>query len=391
MVDNSKIDVLGVDFDKEKISSVELATYGSGLLSMLDVYPNCGGGDITTDFCDNFSSWYRCDRVDLHERIGVILGKDYGKKVFAQKLHFNCGKWTCPACYLRVALREAGKMTARLEAMSKILKEAGESYEIEHIVVSLSPDDYGISDEKVLRAKKIKALADLGIVDGGLLFHGSRHRRYERIKGVIFRQIATDWSPHGHFMGFVPKGYKCRDCDHKNRCVAGCGGFDDRRWQYYKDTGIYVKVLYEKRKSVFWTCAYQLNHISIKKDAKRVHTVTWLGKCSTRKLHIAVEKKKLKCPICGYELKKSIYIGKKYHATDRGSPDYVSCSLEDLEEEINGVKTVVWLDAPRRSFVRSSEGDEPLYGSMEWLKIHGHGYSESGSQNRSGFYGESSL
>jgi hypothetical protein len=275
--------------------------------------------------------------------------------------------------------------------MSKILKEAGESYEIEHIVVSLNPKDFGISDEKVLRAIAGKALADLGIVDGGLLFHGSRHRRYELIKGVTFRQIGTDVSQHYHFMGFVPDGYKCRDCPNKSKCIAGCGGFDDRRWQYYKETGIYVKVMFEKRISVFWTCAYQLNHVSIKKDAKRVHTVTWLGRCSTRKLHIAVEKKKLVCPICGYELKKSIYVGKKNMVTTRSSPDYVSCSLEDLEEEIDGVMTVVWLDAPRRSFTRSSEGEEPIYGSMEWLKIHGHGYSESGSQNRGDSYGESSF
>lgn len=54
----------------------------------------------------------------------------------------------------------------------------------------------------------------------------------------------------------------------------------------------------------------------------------------------------------------------------------MSSSLEDLEEEINGVKTVVWLDAPKRSFFRSSEGEEPIFGSMEWLKIHGRGRSE---------------
>jgi hypothetical protein len=359
----SEIDVFSVDFDKEKISDVELAVFGSGLL---DLYPLVGGGEITNDYCDHFSGYYVCDRVDLHELVGKRLGKDYAGKVYVRKVHFNCGKWVCPSCYRRIALREARKVEVRLEANSKLLKETSESSEIYHVVVSLSPKDYGISDEKVLRAKAKKALEELGIFDGGMMFHGSRHRRYEQIKGGVFRQIGTDWSPHYHFLGFIKDGYKCRDCKRKSNCLAGCGGFDDRRWQYYKETGIYVKVL-PKRKSVFWTAAYQLNHVSIKAVKvgvkTRSHIVTYIGSCSCRKLHIKVEKQKLICPICQYELKRSIYNGKKYFATDRNSSDYVCDSLEDLEED--GV--VVWSDAPKRSFVRSV-GDEPRYGSMEWLR-----------------------
>jgi len=326
------------------------------------LYPNCGYGDITNSYCDNFSSHYICDRVDLHELIGQKLGKDYKNKMFIRNIHFNCGKWTCPACYLRVALRQAGKVETRLKAMSKILRETDlAGSKVEHIVVSLPKADYEILDEKVLRAKMIKALNDLGITDGALLFHGSRHRKYEWIKGVVFRQIGTDWSPHGHFLGVVPKGYKCRDCKRKSNCLAGCGGFDDRRWQYFQKTGIYVKIMYEKRKSVFWTASYQLNHISVKRDAKRVHTVTYIGACSTRKLHVEVEKRKLVCPICKYELRRAVYVGKEIFVTDRASPDYVGCFLADYKE-------TDWIDAPKHSFIAKPVGVEPRYGSMEWLR-----------------------
>jgi hypothetical protein len=215
------------------------------------------------------------------------------------------------------------------------------------------------------------ALEALGVFGGVMIFHGSRHRRYEQIKGGVFRQIALDWSPHFHVLGFIRGGYKCRGCKRKNNCLEGCGGFDDRRYQNFLKDGFYVKVL-PKRKTVFGTAWYQLNHASVKKDVKRFHVAKWFGVCSYRKLKVKVEKKAHVCPICQYELKHFDYFGKKRFALDRNSSDYVRVSLEDLEED--GV--VVWRESPKRSFHRSSVGEEPKYGSMAWVKSVRHRYSE---------------
>jgi hypothetical protein len=347
MVDFSRVDVFSVDFDKEKISDVELAVSGSGLL---DLYPLVGSGlTATNSYCGNFSGFYVCDRVDLHERIGKMQGMDYRGKVFVRKVHFNCGKPLCPVCYRGDwAVREARKVVARLEATSKMLKMSSpESSEVEHVVVSISPKDYGISDEKVLRAKAKRALEELGFLGGGSVFHGSRHRRYEQIRGGVFRQIAADWSPHYHYLGFLKGGYKCRDCKRKSDCLAGCGGFDDRRWQYYLKTGIYVKVL-PKRKSVYHTAWYEVNHASIRKGAERSVVVVWMGIAGYRKVKVKVEKLKALCPVCQYELKKSRYNGKKCFATSRLSSGYVRDSMEDLEED--GI--CVWSEIPKPSFYR---------------------------------------
>ena len=367
MVGCSKVDVLSVDFDKDKVSGVELSVYDSNLL---DLYPLVGSDlKATNDYCGNFRGYYICDRVDLHELIGKKLGKDYANKVFVHKVHFNCGKPLCPVCYRGSwDVRQARKMETRLKATSEMLKKScPTSGEIEHIVVSISPKDYGIMDEKVLRAKAKKALEELGFIGGGFIFHGSRHRRYEQIKGGAFRQIGTDWSPHYHILGFLKDGYKCRDCKRKNNCLAGCGGFDDRRWQYYLKTGIYVKVL-EKRKTIGGTAWYQLSHASVRKGAKRSHVVTWMGICGYRKMKVKIEKSKQICPICQHDLKRSLYNGNKHFVTNRYSFDYVQDSLEDYKED----GMIVWSDAPKRSFVPSSVGDEPRYGFVEWLKSVRH-------------------
>jgi hypothetical protein len=239
-------------------------------------------------------------------------------------------------------------MEARLVRASERL-----GLEVEHISISINPRDYGVGDEKVLRAMVQKAMDDLGIVGGGLIFHGSRHRRFERIKGSGFRQFGMDWSPHDHVLGFIRGGYTCRDCDRKSNCLKGCGGFDDRRWQYYQKTGIYVKVMYQKRRTIYGTAWYQLHHASIKRDAKRAHVVTWHGVCSYRKMGaVKVVKSAGECPICKRLLENGVYTGKKNFVLNRYSPDYERDSMQDLVE--NGL--VVWYVVPKRSRESYAEG-----------------------------------
>jgi hypothetical protein len=345
---------MGLDSSELKVSHAELDVCASNLAN----FPLVGNGEITNEYCGKFSSYYGCDQLELHAMIGRRQGKDYADKIFIHKVHFSCDKPSCPVCArYGWAIREAHKIEKRLEVASKDLGEP------EHIVCSISPKDYGISDEKVLRAMAEKALADRGIIGGVLLFHGSRKRRFEHLKGGVFRQIGLDWKPHYHVLGFIQGGYKCRDCKRKSNCLKDCGGFDDRSWQQFAKGGIYVKVE-PKRKTIFGTAWYQLHHASLGKKNKRSHVATWFGACSYRKLKVKVEKKKHVCRVCQYELKRFEYVGKKSFATDRDSPDYVRDSMENYYED--GVPA--WHEAPKRAFVRKTVCDEPKYGSMEWLK-----------------------
>lgn len=368
---------LSEEFGKVRFNEVKVT-------NPLKRYPLVGGGEITNSYCGNFSGFYVCDRADLHELIGKKLGRDYVNKVFVRKVHFNCGKPSCPVCYRYGSiLRLSHKGKARLEATSKMLEVSSpKSSEILHIVVSISPKDYGILDEKVLRAKAVKALKELRIIGCGLIFHGSRHRRYEQIRSNVFRQIATDWSPHYHLVGFIQNGYECYDCKRKSNCLAGCGGFDDRRWQYYQKTGIYVKVL-AKRKTIFGTLSYQLNHASIRQGVERAHIITWMGICAYRKMKVEDVKSKGTCGICGHELKQFLYSGKHCFVTARDAFGYMHESLEDYRED--GV--VVWIEAPKRWFVPSFVGGKPKRKLHDVVSYDGQ-YSEEDSRSLFKFMAE---
>jgi rRNA maturation endonuclease Nob1 len=73
-----------------------------------------------------------------------------------------------------------------------------------------------------------------------------------------------------------------------------------------------------KRKTIFGTAWYQLNHSTIRTNVKRPHACTWFGVCSYRKLKVKVEKKKDLCPICGEELIKLHYMGIRHIVKEKG-------------------------------------------------------------------------
>jgi hypothetical protein len=99
------------------------------------------------------------------------------------------------------------------------------------------------------------------------------------------------------FYASVAGGYGCRSCARKSSCAAGCGGFDDMNWRLFKKDGWYVRVL-PKRKSVFGTAWYQLNHASIQVGMRRSHCVTYVGVCAKRLYRSEVVENKPLCPIC---------------------------------------------------------------------------------------------
>jgi hypothetical protein len=281
-----------------------------------------GNGEVTNGFCGKYMRFKGCLRVELHNLI-TLGGVNYKDKVFVRKVHHWCNKPSCPICFKRGwAVREAGNVEARLAEASKRFGL------VEHVVASVPLRDYGLSFE-VLRSKTIRALNVRGVIGGVLIFHGFR---YNFCNGWY-------WSPHFHVLGFVLGGYgRCRGC--KKICFKGCGGFEDRTRKFYEKDGYIVKVL-GKRKTVFGTAWYQLNHSSVKVNSVRFHVASWFGVCSYRKLKVTVEKRKDVCPICQHDLIGIRYFGVKRFVLNFNSFDYVRDSVEDYEED----GRVVWVES----------------------------------------------
>jgi hypothetical protein len=302
-------------------------------------FPLIGGGVVShPETCGKYSHSIGCLDVATHATVGY-------DGIFARKIHMSCFGYRCPICYRSTAWREAVKVAARLNVASERLH-----LPIEHISVSFPESMYPIGDEKKYRKIYMKALKELGIGDGFNIFHSARHRRYERVNGdpatkyTGFRQYATDFACHYHLLGFVKGGFNCREC--KTKCFEGCGGLNDRRWQYYLKTGIYVKVIvkdehkYEIRRSAKWTAYYQLGHASIvNKDAKRVKIGFWSGACSYSKMgKIKVVKEPVECPLCAEANVRKIcerlkYTGKKNFILNRYDPNYQRDTIEKPFED----------------------------------------------------------
>ena len=301
-----KPSVLEDDFDEEPENTTQFS-YGDFQL--------VGHGKVTNVFCGKYLRFKGCLRVDLHNLI-TLDGKSYKGKVFTRKVHHFCHKPSCPVCFKSGwAIRQAGNIEGRLAEASKRFGL------VEHIVASVPVSDYGLSLE-ALRKKVDKILLARGVIGGVKIFHGFRYNLRKR----------WYWSPHFHVLGFVLGGYsRCRNCKRKWNCLKGCGGFDDRSYQNFLKDGYYVKVL-GKRKTVFGTAWYQLNHSSIDVTKKRFHVSTWFGVCSYRKLKVTVEKRKELCPICQHDLIGIDYHGIRSFVKDRCSAEYKQDSFEDYEE-----------------------------------------------------------
>jgi hypothetical protein len=257
------------------------------------VFRLVGHGEVTNpNTCGKIVSMKGCLREDLH-RIVRLDGKNFAGKVYVKPTFFSCGKASCPKCFKKgSAVREAGRAEERLNVASKRFGL------VEHLVASVPVKDYHLP-YKSLRKKAASLLKKLGVIGGMLIFHGFRYRP---IRGWY-------WSPHFHVLGFIFGGYsRCRNCEHKSNCDSACDGFDSRKWKLYQKCKWYVKV-FGKRKTVFGTAWYQLNHATYDSDVRNFHVATWFGVCSYRKLKITPENRKEVCPICKHELIQIRFVG----------------------------------------------------------------------------------
>jgi len=341
-----------------RLSALELGSVVNSVVSkstpyydFIMKYPLVGGSALTKpDTCTKFKHHVGCLDVATHATVGY-------DGVFTRKIHMSCNNLRCGGCYRTWASREAARVAARLKVLSERLH-----LPIEHISVSYPKEMWGIGNEKKYRKMMEKAADYLGFQNGFSLFHSARHRKYIRMNGDPakehkgFRQFATDWQPHHHNLSVVLGGYTCRECPRKSNCSPECEGFDQKRWKYFKKTGIYVKVImkdehkYEERRNVYQTAKYQLNHSSIDRDAVRAHVGVWMGACSYRKMgKVKVSKEAIDCPVCKEAgIKKAcqvlIYAGKKNFILNRYDPNYEMDERHALFED--GLQ--VWYIKPKR-------------------------------------------
>jgi len=278
-------------------------------------YQPVGRGKESSDFCGRWVALKVCKNVEGHE--GVSVGEtDCTGKVIARHKHLWCHRSSCPICFNRGwSVREARNIESRvLEGEKRGLGLA------EHITVSPKVADRDLP-ENVLRVKCREALLQRGVEGGCMIFHGFRENKQRK---------CLEWSPHYHVLGFIVGREKCRKC--KKTCFKGCGGFVDRNYRCTEEDGYLVKV-HGKRKTVFGTAWYQLNHATIRVGIKRFHTVTWFGSVSYRKFKSETMRSEDVCPACGEEMDRCAYVGKRHVVKDVGHPEYVAWFVDDEFDE----------------------------------------------------------
>jgi len=288
---------------------------------MLGGFAKVGTGGVTSSSCGKHMRFEGCSKDDLHSV--VVDGVDYSGKAYMTNVVMSCGKPSCPKCYrLGWAPRLAWRISGRLLWFSELLaKTNAKTAVIEHVVCSIPPADYWITDYDVMRERAIKALKLRGVIGGNLIFHATRqygHTTREHRKGEDF------FSPHFHSLCFILGGYSyCRACVDK-KCVGRdkqflrCNGFEAVVRRLREVDGYVVKIAVDRetgvageRESIGGSLWYQLHHSAYKKGVDRFHVSTYFGICSYNKQRVVVPPFRRVCPLCGSDLVQHFYVGKR--------------------------------------------------------------------------------
>lgn len=135
---------------------------------------------------------------------------------------------------------------------------------------------------------------------------------------------------------YINGGYdRCRRCDRERGYCRGCDGFEGLTRKVYDTDGWIVEVAKdemgrrEKRKSVFGTAWYQLEHASLRVGATRFQIVAWFGVVGNRKLKTVLKKMEYKCPLCGNELVRGYHVGGACIVANRGERGFHKAFLID--------------------------------------------------------------
>jgi hypothetical protein len=273
-----------------------------------------GRGVKTSDWCGRCIGLSVCRNVPEHEGHSVG-GVDATGKVVIRLRHTWCHKSSCPVCFSRGwSVREARSMQSRIEEGVRLGLGVPE-----HITVSVPVADRDLL-EPVMRRKSWEALRDRGCLGAGLMFHGYR---------IDGKRRVLVWSPHYHAIGFIDGGFDCcRECSHEINDCRSCDGFKGREVRGFATDGYLVKV-HDRRKTVFGTSHYQLNHATIRLGIKRFQVVTWWGTLSNRKFKSATLQSQDVCSVCHQDMIRAAYVGKRRIVRDVGVVGYVPVFVDD--------------------------------------------------------------
>jgi hypothetical protein len=213
---------------------------------------------------------------------------------------------------------------------------------------SVPKKDYGLSYADLSR-NAILALKRSGVTGGCIILHG--HRKDYVAHDLVF-------SPHFHSLAYVRDGYKCRSCKHLkcsgkmrlycNAPEGSCDGFEQVTRRVHVDDGWIVSLakneigVVEKRKSLFGTAWYQLEHASLKVGVVRFQVVKWFGVVNNCKLKTVRRSLESKCVACGGFMERAFLpLGVRSIVCNRGERGFVKNFMLDhvedgVENENNG-------------------------------------------------------
>jgi hypothetical protein len=290
---------------------------------------------VTNGECGEHRYFSRCGDVENHH--GAFEGKD----VWHNHVK-NCGRPSCSRCFkYGWAVREANNIDSRFLTADKVLGFAYES--VEHLQASVPKECYGLS-YAVLCRMGISALKGSGVLGGNTIFHAFR-------KDYVARELM--FSPHFHSLGYVKGGYRCRDCKFLRCSRRGrvycdfeglCDGFEQVTRRAHVGDGWIVSLaknergVVEKRKSLFGTSWYQLEHSSLKVDAVRFQIVKWFGVVSYRKLKTVRHPFDCKCAACGGVMERSFLPSGVGVVSNRGEKGFVKNFMVEHVDDVEPVE-----------------------------------------------------
>lgn len=247
-----------------------------------------GVAEKTSDYCNKVTATEYCEDC----------------KTFEPRF-YHCNSWDCPTCYFYTASRAARRMEERLQGVQKAYSFIGKyPGKIQHVVLSVPPEEYKEFDYKKARKKAILYCKQIGISGGSIVFHPFRVKREFRAPllrslkedntpGGIWRAIHEDrlklgswleyvfFAPHFHVLGYYPK------------IIVQSKAFEKATGWTYKAIGV------NKPRNVYYTARYLLTHHAVLEG----HNVVYFGIASYSKTAVEIQKttELKKCPKCSSE------------------------------------------------------------------------------------------
>jgi len=184
-------------------------------------------------------------------------------KDYIESQQYHCKKSSCPLCVEQWIIREANRVTLRLEKYRKLFKQ-----ELKHVVLSPPQDQVQNMSYEKLKTWFSSTLKRAGIRDCMVVFHPFRFRDTKKLDPYF--------SPHFHL---ITSNYLTNTTEFYNKT----------KWTIINKGNL-------KTDTDIFNCArYMLSHAGVRKGTS---TTRWFGNMSYRKLKVEKEPKSLFCPYC---------------------------------------------------------------------------------------------